>query len=504
VVDPWEVVNKYGADAFRWYFYSSGSLTAGARFSEKGVLETLQRFIIPLWNVYSFFTIYANLDGFDPRTQRTSGSTGTGLIAWDELTELDKWIRLKFNRLVAESSAHLERLELPEAAKKIEGFVDELSNWYVRRSRRRFWSSEHDNAKQGAYQMLYFVLCELSKLLAPFTPFLAEELHQKLVVKFRPVATGDSAGGPSAGAEAGATETEDSVHLCRYPLHDAALEDELLEYAMDQALRVTTLGHSARKESRLRVRQPLSRVVLVSREPGLRQAVESHRDILLEELNVKQLEFAQDEKDFVSFSYKPNFREIGPRFGDNAKDIAAWVNRSAEEISRQLEAHADTPVNVTVFDRFVNEAGEEETIPRTESRGWVEFELGDEKIVLDTRYFDVQLHPHEGMVAQREGGLLVVLDTHLTEELKLEGLAREVVNRLQQKRKELDLPYDARVSVSYSAPDELEAAIAAHREYISGEVLASDLRRVETGQVPPDSDSSEIDGHELRYSVTAL
>ncbi|MCC7479113.1 isoleucine--tRNA ligase [bacterium] len=525
VVDPWGVIDKYGADAFRWYFYSSGSLTSGARFSDKGVLETLQRFIIPLWNVYSFFTIYANLDGFDPRTGLTTGAAPhgggaqqagrpAGALRWEELSELDKWIRLKFNRLCAESAAHLERLELPEAARAIEDFVDELSNWYVRRSRRRFWSSEHDSAKLGAYQTLYFVLVELSKLLAPYTPFLAEELYQKLALRF----VGASLDSPGTSAAEGGSRpapTEDSVHLCRYPLHDAALEDELLEFGMDQALRVTTLGHAARKDSRLRVRQPLSRVVLVSREPGLKEAVESHRELLLEELNVKAIEFASDEQQFVSYSYKPNFREIGPRFGEQARDIAAWVNRSADEITRQLAEHEGQPVLVTVFDKFTDENGEEETITRTESLNWVELELSGERIVLDSRYFELQLHPHEGMVAQRERGLLLVLDTHLSDELRSEGLAREVVNRLQQKRKDLDLAYDARVRVAWAiegsaADSPLAAAIAAHHSYIAGEVLASELVQVdyamlsEGGALHGSSEGSEIDGEKLRYSISVV
>ncbi len=562
VVDPWGVIDKYGADAFRWYFYSSGSLTSGARFSDKGVLETLQRFIIPLWNVYSFFTIYANLDGFDPRTGLTAGGTGsdggaavagrldaeagaesrpTGALRWEELTELDKWIRLKLNRLCAESAAQLEKLELPEAARSIENFVDELSNWYVRRSRRRFWSSEHDAAKLGAYQTLYYVLVELSKLLAPYTPFLAEELYQKLALKFvgasldspslavvgagqspRPGVQGKVGAdttAPLQGKEGGSrpAPAEDSVHLCRYPLHDAGLEDELLEFAMDQALRVTTLGHAARKESRLRVRQPLSRVVLVSREPGLREAVESHREILLEELNVKAIEFASDEQQFVSYSYKPNFREIGPRFGELGRDIAAWVNRSAEEITRQLAEHESQPVLVTVFDKFSNENGEEETITRTESLNWVELELSGERIVLDSRFFELQLHPHEGMVAQRERGLLLVLDTHLSDELLSEGLAREVVNRLQQQRKERDLPYDARIRVAWSvepaedgSPGPLALAIAAHHSYIAGEVLASELTQVapalfaDGGELADGALSTEIDGIELRYSISVV
>ncbi len=442
VVDPWKVIDAHGADAFRWYFYSSGNLFGGARFSDAGVVEGLQRFIIPLWNIYSFFTIYANIDGFDPLAPA---------LPWERLPELDKWIRLKLNRLVAEVTEHLERLEICEAAGKCEAFIEAASNWYVRRSRRRFWQPESDDAKSAAYQTLYHVLVTLSKLLAPFTPFAAEELHQKLVRRFDP-------------------QAPLSVHLAEYPLADPDFSDEQLEFAMDTARRVCSLGHAARKDSKLRVRQPLTRVTLVSREPGLREAVASHMDVILDELNVKAVEWAEDEEQFVTYEYRPNFRELGPKFGKQAPQVAQWIQSHPELITPQL----------------------------AEER--IEFELGGQAYAITRGDFEVQLLEKPETIAQRDGQLLLVLDTHVNQALRQEGLAREVVSRLQNRRKALDLDYVQRIAVEYTAPDDLAAAIDAHAEYIRHETLAVALQRVLS--VDGDAaETAEIDSMELSYAL---
>jgi isoleucyl-tRNA synthetase len=457
VVDPWHVINSYGADAFRWYFYSSSTLTTGARFSEKGVLESLQRFIIPLWNVYSFFTIYANLDEVDV-TQFIDKGTGRLVphqLAWEDLTELDKWILLKRNATIAAVQRHLDALELSEAARAIEDFIGQITNWYVRRSRRRFWQQEWDDSKRAAYHTLYRLLVTLSKICAPFIPFIAEELYQKLVRRFDESAPV-------------------SVHLNAYPAVDELLSDPALEFGMDQALRVSSLGHAARKEARLRVRQPLGRVTLVTREPGVREVIDAHLDIVLEELNVKEVVWAEDEEQFVTYQYKPNFRLLGPRFGERAKDVAAWFAKSAAEITRQLADHRDDPITIDVP---VPDSDEGETQPQ--ALNWIDVDLGDERTVLDERYFEVALNAREGISAQRDRGLLLALDTRIDAALRLEGLAREVVHRLQQRRKELDLEYDARVRVLYSADSELAGAIEAHRAYIMEEVLATELASAE-------------------------
>jgi isoleucyl-tRNA synthetase len=471
VVDPWKVVNAYGADAFRWYFYSSGNLYSGARFSEAGVVESLQRFLIPLWNAYSFFTIYANIDGFDP----APALSGAGL-EWDNLHELDRWIRLKLNRLVYDVTAHLEALELNEAAAACEGFIDALTNWYIRRSRRRFWQSERDSAKQGAYETLYGVLVTLARLLAPFTPFLSEELYQQLVVPFT------SEGGPQARLDAAGAgngrvihppSPEDSVHLTAYPEHVPQLADAALEEGMDQARRIVSLGHSIRKDSGLRTRQPLARVSMVTRNPAVRAAAQAHLDVILEELNVKELAWAEDETQFVSYEYKGNFAVLGPRLGKLAPRAAAWLRDNAAAATAQLHA--------------------------AEAEGSLHLELDGEMVDLAPDAYEVVLREKPGTAAQRDGDLLLALDIEVTPELRLEGLAREVISRLQARRKALDLDYVQRIRVQYRAEGALAEAIAAHRVLIMEETLATAL--IAADALPPSPEVAQIDDLEFAYTL---
>jgi isoleucyl-tRNA synthetase len=539
VVDPWKVINAQGADAFRWYFYSSPSLYQGARFHEAGVVESLQRFMLPLWNAYSFFTIYANIDGFDPApllegapcapdgVAAASDGRPPAPLLWHELHELDKWIRLKLNRLADSVTRHLDALEFNEAAWRCEEFVDALTNWYIRRSRRRFWQSENDSAKQGAYETLYTVLTTLARLLAPFTPFLAEELYQNLVVPFREEQPSAVRGPQSAEpVDAGAGKADsglrtadgfpDSVHLAAFPEYDPALSDDGLEEGMDQARRVVSLGHSARKEHGLRVRQPLAKVTLITRSDAVKAGVAAHLDVILEELNVKALEWAEDEAQFVSYEYKGNFKELGPRFGKNAPRVAQWLRDNPAEVARQLQEH-DERDQLLVLERDPAQrpaapgagkrAGEDDMwavadpvfeADATDGRdlNWVELELDGVHEVVDERAFETVLKEKPGMAAQRDGDLLLVLDTHVTPELRSEGLAREVVSRLQGQRKVLDLDYVQRIKVAYQAEGELAAAIEAHRAFIMEETLAVALDPADS--LPEEAEVLEIDG--LRFA----
>jgi len=460
VVDPWEVLENHGADAFRWYFYSGGSLFAGARFSEAGVVEALQRFIIPLWNVYSFFTIYANIDGFDPSKHQ---------VPWERLNELDKWILIKLNRVVSGAAEYLEKLALTDAAKCFEELLDCLTNWYVRRSRRRFWQAECDDAKWGAYHTLYTVLATLTKALAPFTPFIAEHLYQQLLLPFE-------------------ADAPVSVHLCAYPEPEALLADEKLEYGMDQARRVTRLGRAARKESGRRVRQPLSSITLVTTNERLKTAVESHLPIILEELNVKAVCWAEDEQQFVSYRYKPNFKKLGPMFGKDAPQVAKWIEEHGDEITKQHAQHQD----LEELRWMKSERG-------TFDHNWVSVTLDGGQVDVTEDCYESYLVEKEETIAQRDGNLLLVLDTRVTPELRLEGLAREVVNRVQNRRKALNLDYTDRINVSYQAPEELQRAVEAHLEYITHETLA--LSFEPAASLTGDVEESKIDGLEFLFAI---
>ncbi|MEK6213752.1 MAG: DUF5915 domain-containing protein, partial [Vibrio fluvialis] len=274
-----------------------------------------------------------------------------------------------------------------------------------------------------------------------------------------------------------------SVHLCTYPEAQLGLVDEELELAMDQARRVVNLGHAARKFSGVRVRQPLSKVTLIGQDEKLQSAINRQLGIILEELNVKTVEWAADEAEFVSYEYKPDYRALGPKFGKQGKVVAAWIQANATEMSAQLEAHADSPI----------------TGDDGEARNWVELPLDGETVQVDERAFAVQLKEKPNTVAQRDGNLLLVLDTHVSDELKQEGLAREVVNRLQNERKTRDFDYADRIKVSYTAPAELAAAIASHLDYITGETLAVEFTLVDT--LPAGAEKAEIEGMEFGFKV---
>jgi isoleucyl-tRNA synthetase len=278
----------------------------------------------------------------------------------------------------------------------------------------------------------------------------------------------------------------DSVHLCAYPEHDPALSEPALEQGMDQARRVVSLGHGARKERGLRVRQPLPRVTLVTRSEAVRAGAAAHLDVILEELNVKALEWAEDETQFVSYEYKGNFAALGPRFGKHAPKVAKWLSENAAEVTRQLLAH--------------EEAGELLSIDgEARDFNWVELELDGAHEVVDERAFETILREKPDTAAQRDGDLLLVLDTHITPELRQEGLAREVVSRLQAQRKALDLDYVQRIRVSYQAEGELACAIEAQREFIAGEVLAEELQAVDS--LAGEHETVEIDGLRFAYRV---
>jgi isoleucyl-tRNA synthetase len=295
VVDPWSVLDKYGADALRWYLFTAAPAGNVRRFSSEAVAEVLRNFLLTLWNVYSFFVTYANIDNFDPK------STGTPL-----LSDLDKWILSRLNQLVADVDGALDNYDPTSAGRKLEAFVDELSNWYVRRSRRRFWKSQSDADKLAAYSTLYHCLVTLSKLLAPFTPFVADEIYRNLVCSIEP-------------------EAAESVHLADFPVADLFKIDEKLIEATRLAMTVCSLGRAARAKAGVKVRQPLSKAVVKVRPGGEKKALQKITYQILDELNVKEVEFYEGE-------------EVGDKPGYvSAAEGDYWV-AVATELSPELEA----------------------------------------------------------------------------------------------------------------------------------------------------------------------
>ena len=415
VVDPWTVLDHHGADATRWYMYTASPPGNARRFSDELVAETVRKFLSTLWNTYSFLVTYANLADFD-----LAGRAGDD----EEPTELDRWVRSELQRTVRDTTEALEAYELSEAARPIEQFVEGLSNWYVRRSRRRFWRSGEDADSRVALRTLYDCLVTVSKLLAPFTPFVAESLYRNLV----------------AGQVPGAA---DSVHLADWPELDERLIDDTLSAEMEVVQRMVSLGRAARSSAQMRVRQPLGTAVMVPRTAEERSALERLAPIIAEELNVKAVEVTGDAGDRVAYSLRPNLPVLGPRYGkDVGKIRGALEAADAASVVRSLRAGEAVQLG--------------------------EFELGGGDVL-------VGVEASDGWAAAEDGGYVALLDTSITPELRAEGLGRELVRRLQDLRREAELDVSDRIDVRYVLGDGAEAigsAFAAHGAYIAEETLA--------------------------------
>lgn len=452
-VEPNAVIAETGADALRWYFCVNDPEQT-ARFSARLVREAAQGFLIPLWNALSFFTIYANLDGWHPAR---AAAPALGARA-----ELDRWILLRLEGLVRDMTGALEGYAIAKAARELATFLDDLTNWYIRRSRGRFWSENPASAdKEAAYHTLYEVLTTLARLIAPFTPFVAEILHRHLEQSQR----GDA---------------PPSVHLEAWPGRRPELDAEgpearSLIAGMRAAQRVVALGRAARNTHELKTRQPLAGVTLVaSLDETFRAHLERFGEIVRDELNVKAIRWAARRSDFVHQEVKPNFKALGKALGPLMPKVKA-----------ALEA-ADGDALVERLDRD----------------GAIEVDAGGQAIRLERSQLDIRLIEKEGLATAGDSELLVALDTALSPGLIAEGRAREVVHKIQQARKGADLDYAARIRVRYAAAPELSAAITAHADWIGGETLARELLPVDATEA--DLISSPLDGLDFSFAIELL
>ena len=418
VVDPFEMLDKFGADAVRWYFYTTSAPWLPKRFSDEAVQEGQRKFLATLQNTYAFFAMYAQIDGFDPQAHPLEKA---------ELTLMDRWILSKLNTLIAEVDNHLANYRITEGANALAAFVDDLSNWYVRRGRERFWGKGMAGDKEAAFATLYHVLVTLSKLCAPFIPFLSEEIWQNLVVNNVP----------------GAAE---SVHLCDYPVSDPARIDPDMEEQMDALLEVIQLGRACRNAANLKVRQPLAKLYV--KGAAFDQA---YQELCEDELNVREVLFTEDARAFTTYKLKPQMRTLGPKYGKLLGKIGQKLG--------ELDGN-------DVVDAFAR--GEE-----------VSFQIDDTTVTLAKD--DVLTEPMQkpGFTAMEDKGVTVVLDTNLTEDLIREGYAREVVSKLQTMRKEAGFEVTDRIHVTYTGDDELAAAVEAFRDMITRTTLALSLERGE-------------------------
>ena len=434
--DPSDILDEYGADAMRAYLINSPVLRADPlRFREEGVRDVVRTVLLPLWNAYSFFTTYAEAD------QITAEDLASAPPVADR-PEIDRWIISVLQSLIADVNREMESYRLYAVIPPIIGFVDYLTNWYIRRSRRRFWAhrGEEDEAeKLAAFATLYEVLTTFSMVAAPVLPFITEEIYQGMV-------------GPSDEAA--------SIHHRDYPTADAAVIDDELESSMETVRTAVNLGRGLRKRNELRVKQPLGRVTVIARDPAVRNAVASHAELIGEELNVRQVEVLDDESALVELSAKADFGRLGPRLGSETKNVAAAI----ADLDHDAVAAILNGENAAVL-------GEEITL---------------EDVV-------VERTPHEGTVVASAGPVTVALDTEVTDDLRIEGLAREIISRLQTMRRQSGLDVTDRVRVTWSATDPaIRQAFEVHGALIAAEVLATSI---EEGAV--EGEPTSIEGADL-------
>ena len=414
-VDPFKALETYGADAIRWYFYVNSAPWLPNRFHGKAVTEGQRKFMGTLWNTYAFFVLYANIDEFDATKYE---------LEYDKLSVMDKWLLSKMNTMVKDVDNHLGNYRIPEAARALQEFVDDMSNWYVRRSRERFWAKGMEQDKINAYMTLYTALVTVAKAAAPMIPFMTEEIYQNLVRSID-------------------KDAPESIHLCTFPEVNEEQIDAELEENMDHVLKLVVMGRACRNASNIKNRQPIGQMFV---KAGF-ELPEFYQEIVTDELNVKNVKFTEDVRDFTSYTFKPQLKTVGPKYGKMLGGIKAALdsvdgNAAMDEINETGALKLD-----------VN--GQEIT-------------LFKEDLLIDTAQV-------EGFVSENDNGITVVLDTNLTPELLEEGFVREIISKVQTMRKEADFEVVDRIRVTYDGTEKAEAVFEKYSTQIGGEVLADEV-----------------------------
>jgi isoleucyl-tRNA synthetase len=415
VIDPWTVLNKQGADAVRWYFYTGSAPWLPSRFYDEAVSESQRKFMGTLWNTYAFYVLYANIDGFNPREYE---------LQRDKLSVMDKWVLSRLNSLIRAVDKNLENYRITESARDIQEYVEELSNWYVRRSRERYWQKGMDQDKINAYMTLYTVLVELAKLVAPFVPFISEHIYLNLV----------------KGID---REAPPSVHLCDYPEVHEEYIDQMLEKNMDKALKIVVVGRACRNTAGIKNRQPLGTMYVKSDEelPGM------FVNIIAEELNVKKVMFVNDLSRFSTYKFKPHLRTLGPKYGKLLPKIGEYLaNVDGDEL----------------YERLNNE-------------GKAVFSLEGAQVEIGLSDVIVESVQREGFVSESDRDIAVVLDTEITPELLEEGFVREIVSKLQTMRKEAGFEVQDRIRVYYGDNERIRGIFERNMDLIASEVLGDEV-----------------------------
>ena len=414
-VDPFDALNKYGADAIRWYFYINSAPWLPNRFHGKAVVEGQRKFMSTLWNTYAFFVLYANIDNFDA-TKYT--------LNYDKLPVMDKWLLSKLNTMVKTVDADLDSYKIPEAARALQEFVDDMSNWYVRRSRERFWAKGMEQDKINAYMTLYTALVTVAKAAAPMIPFMTEDIYQNLVRSID-------------------TDAPESIHLCDYPEVNEAWIDKDLEANMEELLEIVVLGRACRNTANIKNRQPIG-TMYVKAEKAMDKF---YTDIIADELNVKEVKFADDVESFISYSFKPQLRTVGPKYGK----LLNGIRTALSEIDGTAAMKELRDNGVLVLDIAGNRV-----------------ELAEEDLLIETAQ-------SEGYVTETDGETSVVLDTNLTPELIQEGFVREIISKVQTMRKEAGFEVMDKIIVYAKDNDKIMDIMKANQDEIKREVLAENI-----------------------------
>ena len=426
-VDPFQLFDKYGADAPRWYMLQGSPAWTPTKFDEDGLIETVSKFFGTLKNVYNFFVLYANQDDIDPREFD---------VPVADRPELDRWLVSKFNKLVKEVTEYMDSYDHMRTVRAIQEFVaEDLSNWYIRRARRRFYQEGLTEDKKAVYKTTYDVLVGITKLMAPFAPFLSDEMYINLT-------------------------NEESVHLAYFPEYDSSLIDENSEERMDVVRALVGLGRGVREKEKIKVRQPLSSVLVDGKYEEL---IGDLTPLIMEELNIKEVKFEKDLTTYMNYQLKPNFKVAGPILGKNIKEFGQLLAKSNPEDFVGKESF-----NITL--------------------GGEEFEITKEMI-------DVKINAKEGFAVAMENNIFTILDTNLTEELIDEGIAREIVSKVQQLRKQHDFEMMDRITITLAVDEEVKNAVEKHADYIKSETLADEVKLAEA------NDKFDINGHETGIVV---
>ena len=416
-VDPFDALEKYGADAIRWYFYINSAPWLPNRFHGKAVTEGQRKFMGTLWNTYAFFVLYANIDEFDA-TKYT--------LEYEKLSVMDKWLLSKLNSAIKAVDEDLANYKIPEAAKALQSFVDDMSNWYVRRSRERFWAKGMEQDKINAYMTLYTALVEICKTAAPMIPFMTEDIYQNLVRSI----------------DANAPE---SIHLCDFPKVNEAHIDKELEENMDRVLKLDVMGRACRNTANIKNRQPIGQMY-VKADFELSEFFDA---IVADELNVKNVTFTQEVRDFTSYSFKPQLKTVGPKYGKLLGGI--------KNVLSGLDGNA--------------------AMDELNANGCLRFEVNGEEVVLNREDLLIDTAQMEGYVSEDDNGITVVLDTNLSEELLEEGFVREIISKVQTMRKEADFEVMDKIVITYEGSEKAETVFAKNADEIGAETLALEVKK---------------------------